>query len=198
MSWPGSNACTRSRNKLKVASIQKSSQLGTIAIRGEPATSARTPLIESNPTESGVQINTRSCIGGLERYLEQSHWLEAVAQACYQGSSLCGSIRVDSVSRNRTVAIDVPPQLRNDCWIAVIAKDGSPSVAVTFELVDSNGARFPFGSVTNNRNVLPASGPYCSVGGRIHQLAVTTNSDVSVVFQLAWYSAIRVEMPMKR
>jgi hypothetical protein len=152
--------------------------------------------MKCDPRESVAQVMpTRSCSAGVERNLEQSHWFEAVAQVCYQGSSLHGAIRIESVSRNLAVTIEVPLQLRNNCWIAVIAKDDALSAAVTFELVDVDGARVPFGSVTETRSVLPARGPYCSVGGRIHQLVATTNSDVSVMFHLAWYSVVPVETP---
>jgi len=199
MSWTGSNACTRPRGEQTSASSQTSSQLGTVAVRGEPATSTWVPLMKSDPRQSVAKImHTRSCTGGVEHNLEQSHWFEAVAQACYQGSSLHGAIRVESVSRSRTVSLEVPPQLRNNCWIAVIAKDDSLSPAVIFELVDVDGARVPFGSVTDNRNVLPASGPFCSVGGRIRHLVATTNSEVSVMFHLALYSVVAVETPIER
>jgi hypothetical protein len=155
--------------------------------------------MKRNPRESVAKImHTRSCMGGVEHNLELSHWFEAVAQACYQGSSLQGAIRVEAVSRNRTVSMEVPPPLRNNCWIVVIAKDDSLSAGVIFELVDVNGARVLFGSVMDNRSVLPASGPFCSVGGHIHQLVATTGSDVSVMFHLAWYSVVPVETPIER
>jgi hypothetical protein len=155
--------------------------------------------MKRNPGESVAPIRrTRGCMGGVDHNLERSDWFEAVAQACYQGSSLYGPVRVESVSRNRTVSMDVPPQLRNNCWIAVIAIDDSLSTGVTFELVDVDGTRFPFGSVTDNRSVLPPSGPYCSVGGRIHQVIATTNADVSVMFRLAWYSVIPLEVLTRR
>ena len=116
MTWPGSNACTRPRGEQAIPSSQTSSQLGTVAVSRSPATSTWTPLMKSDPRQSVAKIiPTRCCAGGVEHNLEQSHWFEAVAQACYQGSSLYGPIRVESVSRNRTVAIDVPPQLRNNC-----------------------------------------------------------------------------------
>jgi len=199
MTWPGSNACTRPRGEQAIPSSQTSSQLGTVAVSRSPATSTWTPLMKSDPRQSVAKIiPTRCCTGGVEHNLEQSHWFEAVAQSCYQGSSLHGAIRIESVSRNRTVSLEVPPPLRNNCWIAVIAKDDSPSAAVIFELVDVDGARVPFGSVTDDRNVLPASGPFCSVGGRIRQLVATTNSEVSVMFHLAWYSVVPVEAPIER
>jgi len=198
MSWPGSNACTRPRGEQTTASSQTSSQLGTVAARGEPAISTWAPLMDSDPRQSIAKVMHTRCTGGVEHNLEQSHWFEAVAQACYQGSRLHGAIRVESVSRSRTVSLEVPQQLRNNCWIAVIAKDDSLSSAVIFELVDVDGAMFPFGSVTDDRNVLPASGPFCSAGGRIHQLVATTNSEVSVMFHLAWYSVVPAETPIER
>ena len=195
MGWSGSGACTRPSGEQTIASSQTSSRFGTVTVSGKPATSTWA----RDPRQSIAKIMcSRCCAGGVEHNLDQSHWFEAVAQACYQGSGLHGAIHVESVSRNRMVSMEVPPELRNNCWIAVIAKDDSVSAAVIFELVDVDGARVPFGSLTDNRNVLPASGPFCSVGGRIHQLVATTNSEVSVMFHLAWYSVVPVETPIER
>jgi hypothetical protein len=71
--------------------------------------------------------------------------------------------------------------------MVAVAKE-SQSSTVVFALVDVDGGRYPLGAVTDSRNVLPARGPYCSVAGRMHRLLATTSADVSVVFQLAWYS----------
>lgn len=193
---PSFNACTGPRGEQTITSSQASSQLATVVVKGEPTRAS----VMSEARESVFQVkNTRSCMGALERNnLDQGSWFEAAAQACYQGSSLQGGIIVESVSRGRTVSLDVPPQLHNSCWIAVIAKDDSPPTPVTFELVDADGARSLLGSVTENLNVLPAKGPYCSVGGHVRQLAATTGSDVSVMFRLAWYSVVPVQTSAER
>jgi hypothetical protein len=152
-----------------------------------------TALILADGALDGGQIEPlrlgSDCFRSIPRHALLEDSMEAVAAACYPGSKRDGPVHSVSISRNRPAVIEFSPTVARTCWSAVVSQ-GSTSLPIDFDLVDSEGKKYQFGAVTAARSALPSDGPFCPVVGHFRGLVASTSADVSVSFQLAFYADV--------
>ena len=131
---------------------------------------------------------TSTCLDFVDSKLEYLRWLEVVSQRCLPGSRRHASVAVQTVVRDHPAEIQMPAEVRGNCWIALVVAPYLNTPLVV-KLLDVESTPLPIETISDARGIVPSRGAFCSLQERFRGLQFQTDSPQKFVINVAWYSA---------
>ncbi len=134
-----------------------------------------------------------TCSSPNDARLNLPQWFDAASRACFPGSERRGAAAIKIVARDQPADVEIPVGVRDNCWIALIALTPIAKPMVV-EVLEVDGAARPFATISDARNIVPPTGPFCSLRGHFNKLRFKTDGVQQAELNIIWY-AVRLPPP---